>query len=65
MNNATLRLGVVATVFLPLGFLTGLLGINVAGVPGSHDPEAFWMVCGLLIILALGAWIIVTRTFRS
>ena len=65
MNNATLRLGVVATVFLPLGFLTGLLGINVAGMPGSHNPEAFWMVCGLLLILAGGAWVAVTRFYRS
>ena len=61
MNTATLRLGVVATVFLPLSFLTGLLGINVAGMPGSHNPLAFWVVCALLTILALGAWIVVAR----
>ena len=64
MNNATLRLGVVATVFLPLGFLTGLLGINVAGIPGTHDPEAFWMVCAILTGLALAAWMIMARIYR-
>jgi len=64
MNNATLRLGVVATVFLPLGFLTGLLGINVAGVPGTHNPEAFWMVCAILTGLALSAWAIMARIYR-
>ena len=64
MNNATLRLGVVATVFLPLGFLTGLLGINVAGIPGNHDPEAFWMVCAILTGLALTAWMIMARIYR-
>ena len=61
MNKSTLRLGVVATVFLPLGFLTGLLGINVAGIPGNHDPWAFWMVCGLLVVLATTVWYIVWR----
>ena len=65
MNNATLRLGVVATVFLPLGFLTGLLGINVAGIPGSHDPWAFWLVCLLLSGLAMGAWFLIGRLYRS
>lgn len=65
MNVATLRLGVVATVFLPLGFLTGLLGINVAGIPGTHDPKAFWLVCLLLSFLALLAWGVVARFYRS
>ncbi|MCH2186766.1 hypothetical protein MK280_12940 [Myxococcota bacterium] len=65
MNSATLRLGVVATVFLPLGFLTGLLGINVAGIPGTHDPEAFWLVCLLLTVLAFGAWFGIMRLYRT
>ena len=64
MNRATYRLGVVATVFLPLGFLTGLLGINVAGIPGDHDPYAFWLVCGFLVLVA-GVWYVaITRGDR-
>ena len=65
MNRAILRLGVVATVFLPLGFITGLLGINVAGIPGSHNSEAFWQVCGLLLALALVAGGVVARIHRT
>lgn len=38
-------LTVLASVFLPLTFLTGLLGINVGGIPGAEDPRAFWIVC--------------------
>ena len=49
------KLTLIATVFLPMGFVTGLLGINVAGIPGTHDPYAFWLVCGMLIALAIGA----------
>jgi zinc transporter len=64
MNRATYRLGIVATVFLPLGFLTGLLGINVAGIPGDHDPYAFWLVCGFLVLVA-GVWYVaITRGDR-
>jgi len=55
MNTATYRFTWVATVFLPLSFLTGLLGINVAGIPGDHDPLAFWLVCGVLFVIA-AAW---------
>jgi zinc transporter len=67
MNTATYRFTWVATVFLPLSFLTGLLGINVAGIPGDHYPMAFWLVCGTLCLIA-GAWGIavgrVTSPFR-
>jgi zinc transporter len=67
MNTATYRFTWVATVFLPLSFLTGLLGINVAGIPGGHDPWAFWLVCGVLCVIA-AAWGIavgrVTSPFR-
>ena len=61
MNKATYRLGVVATVFLPLGFITGLLGINVAGIPGDHNHYAFWLVCLLLVIIAIVSTILVNR----
>jgi zinc transporter len=61
MNKATFRFTWVATVFLPLSFLTGLLGINVAGIPGDHDPLAFWLVCGVLCVIAASWGIIVGR----
>ena len=55
-EHATYMLTIVAGIFLPLSFLTGLLGINVAGVPGTDDPNAFWGVvalCGLLLVALL------------
>ena len=54
MNKNLYLLSVIAAVFLPLGFLTGLLGINVGGVPGVDDPSAFWVFSGfLLVVVAL------------
>ena len=47
-------LTLVAAIFLPLGFLTGLLGINVGGVPGVQDSHAFWVVvalCGAIMAM--------------
>lgn len=46
-------LSVVAAIFLPLGFLTGLFGVNVAGMPGQSAPLAFWALT--LASLAIGA----------
>lgn len=46
-EQATYLLTIVAGIFLPLGFITGLLGINVGGMPGVEDGNAFWIVVGL------------------
>ncbi len=49
MNQTMYMLSIVAAIFLPLGFLTGLLGINVGGMPGVEDSHAFWITVGLLV----------------
>jgi len=58
MNKAMYVLSIVAAIFLPLGLLTGLLGINVGGIPGTESKWAFTLVTVLLIGLAvfLLAW---------
>ena len=62
-EHATYMLTIVAGIFLPLSFLTGLLGINVAGVPGTDDPNAFWGVAALCSFLFI-ALIVVFRRLR-
>jgi zinc transporter len=52
MNQRMYVLSVVAAIFLPLGFFTGLMGINVGGMPGIDDPRAFWVVVGLCLGLS-------------
>jgi zinc transporter len=53
MNKTMYILSIVAGIFLPLGLLTGLLGINVGGIPGTENPVAFTIVCFLLLAVAL------------
>lgn len=48
LNKNMYVLSVVAAIFLPLGFLTGLLGINVGGIPGADNIHAFWIFCSIL-----------------
>jgi zinc transporter len=40
-NQRMFLLSIVAAIFLPLSFVTGLLGMNVGGIPGSNYPLAF------------------------
>ncbi|WP_340587383.1 zinc transporter ZntB [Erythrobacter alti] len=46
-EHATYMLTIVAGIFLPLGFITGLMGINVGGMPGVDAGNGFWIVTGL------------------
>lgn len=59
LNRNLYILSVISAVFLPLGFLTGLMGINLAGMPGATWPSAFWVFTGflsLLLAVILGAF---------
>jgi zinc transporter len=54
MNKAMYMLSIIAAIFLPLGLLTGLLGINVGGIPGAEHKSAFAVVCAVLILIGIG-----------
>lgn len=51
LNQKMYLLSIMAALFLPLGFLTGLLGINVAGIPGAEYGYAFWVFVGMLAVI--------------
>lgn len=53
LNTRMYILSIVAAIFLPLGFVTGLFGINVGGMPWVETPMGFWWV--VLLIVAIGA----------
>jgi zinc transporter len=54
MNKTMYVLSIVAAIFLPLGLLTGLLGINVGGIPGAESPAGFAAVTVMLFAIAGG-----------
>ncbi|WP_298689169.1 zinc transporter ZntB [uncultured Sphingomonas sp.] len=62
-NKTSYLLSIVAAIFLPLGFLTGLLGMNVGGLPGTQAHDAFWITCGAMAAL-VGVQIFVFRKLR-
>jgi Mg2+ and Co2+ transporter CorA len=52
-NEVVRRLTVVAAIFLPLTFLTGIFGMNVM-YPGEGTHEAFWIILGLMLASIAG-----------
>lgn len=66
MNQQALIISIVALVFLPLTFITGLLGMNVDGIPYAHEPWAFWGVVGVCVALSAGisGWFVASHWLR-
>lgn len=66
IDSRSLQISIVAMIFLPLTFITGLLGMNVDGIPFAHQPWAFWGVNAfcLAIAAAVTAYFYVTKYTR-
>lgn len=66
IDARALVIAIVAMIFLPLTFLTGLLGMNVKGIPYADAPWAFngvVAVCGVIAV-AITGYFIQRRWFR-
>ncbi|MFS6536222.1 CorA family divalent cation transporter [Idiomarina loihiensis] len=61
MNRNTYWLSVIAGVFLPLSFLTGVFGINIGGMPGVESEDAFMIFCGALVVIAIVEFLLLRR----
>ena len=54
LTNARMYLlSILSAIFLPLGFLTGLLGVNVGGIPGAQSAHGFLVANLVLLTVAL------------
>ncbi len=52
-NSRLYLLAIISAIFLPLTFLSGLLGMNVGGLPGVETESAFWVVSGFCLIVTV------------
>ena len=58
INRNMYVLSIITAIFLPLGLITGYLGINVGGIPGAEWRWAFLAVgCVLLGIAGFQLWL--------
>lgn len=64
LNGTMVLLSVIAGVFLPLSFVTGLLGMNVAGIPGASSPTAFVAISLVLVAVGIATFVTLWRLRR-
>jgi zinc transporter len=62
-DQRALYISVVAFIFLPLTFVTGLLGMNVEGIPYAHSHWSFWGV--VIFCLAVGVAVLAWFRWRN
>jgi zinc transporter len=62
-DQRALYISVVAFIFLPLTFVTGLLGMNVEGIPYAHSHWSFWGV--VIFCLAVGVSVLLWFRWRN
>ncbi|MGZ8998453.1 MAG: CorA family divalent cation transporter [Allosphingosinicella sp.] len=67
IDQRSLLISVVAFIFLPLTFITGLLGMNVEGIPYAHSHWSFWGVVIFCLLVGIGvlAWFARKRWLRG
>lgn len=59
MDRTMYILSLVTLIFLPLTVISGMLGMNVGGVPGEKAEWAFYLTCAIfLAIAAFEVWLI-------
>lgn len=53
INRKLLALSIMSALLLPATLISGVFGMNVAGLPGMHQPHAFWIVTSVMAVLGL------------
>lgn len=56
IDHRALYISIVAFIFLPLTFITGLFGMNVQGIPYANHPWSFWVIAIFCTITGLFVW---------
>jgi zinc transporter len=61
MNKTMLLLTAVTVILMPLTVISGVLGMNVAGIPYADSPYAFWIVAGALAVIGALLFFVMRR----
>lgn len=56
MNEVMKGLSLVATIILPLTFVTGVYGMNFETMPFLKEPNGFYVTCGIMAALGIGMY---------
>lgn len=54
MNEVMKILTIIATIFIPITFITSLYGMNFENIPELHNKYGYFIVLGVIVITTLG-----------
>lgn len=60
-NEIVRVLTVFSAVMLPLALIAGMWGMNFVSIPGAEEPWGFWILVGVMALLAIGLWLYFAR----
>jgi len=64
INKNMYFISMMAAVFLPLTFLTGLLGVNLGGIPGGRSKMGFFYFIVLLVVVLVVQMLAIRKSKR-
>ncbi|TCK60415.1 zinc transporter ZntB [Seleniivibrio woodruffii] len=64
INKNMYFISMMAAVFLPLTFLTGLLGVNLGGIPGGRSEWGFFYFIVILVIILVVQMLAIRKSKR-
>ena len=53
MSEVMKVLTIIATIMMPLTLITGIYGMNVPFLPGGDGPSSFYIIMGIMLLIAL------------
>jgi len=59
IDHRSLVVAMIALIFLPLTFVSGLFGMNVEGIPLKDDPNAFMQIAIGCCVVAFIMWLVI------
>lgn len=54
LNQIMKVLTILSSIFIPLGFLAGVYGMNFEKMPGTANPNGFYLLCTAMGLISLG-----------
>ena len=64
-NNLNIVMKVLSVITIVLTvptIISSAFGMNLKGIPLAHNPNGFWLICLLSLIITLVIWLIITKT---
>lgn len=55
LNTKMYVLSIIALIFLPAGFITGLFGMNII-IPGANNVDTFWVLISIIASMTVGLY---------